>query len=149
MQTVVFGYAVDFDVDRVPTVVVDLDRSDESRDHARRVLADRTLRSPARWPASRRPTQALDAGRAAAVLVFPPGLERDLASQRPAEVQVLLDGTDPNRAMVASGAASATSARWASGSSASGSRRRGARRRPRWCWCRASSTTRGSRPPPT
>ena len=40
IQTVVFGFAVDFDVDRVPTVLVDQDRSDESRLHARRVLAD-------------------------------------------------------------------------------------------------------------
>ena len=43
IQTVVLGFAVDFDVDRVPTVVADQDRSDESRLHLRRVLADGTL----------------------------------------------------------------------------------------------------------
>jgi ABC-2 type transport system permease protein len=106
VQTVMFGFAVDFDVDRVPTALVDLDRSDESRLQARRVLADRTLRHAGDLPGVPEADLALDDGRAAAALVFPPGLARDLAAGRPAEVQLLLDGSDPNRAMVASGAAS-------------------------------------------
>lgn len=106
IQTVIFGFAVDFDVDRVPTVLVDQDRSDESQLHARRVLADQTLRFAGEAAGIGEADRALDDGRAAAVLVFTPGLARDLASQRPAEVQVLLDGSDPNRTMVASGAVS-------------------------------------------
>jgi ABC-2 type transport system permease protein len=104
IQTVVFGFAVDFDVDRVPTVLVDQDRSDQSQLHARRVLADQTLRFAGEAAGVPEADHALDDGSAAAALIFRPGLGRDLASQRPAEVQLLLDGTDPNRAMVASGA---------------------------------------------
>jgi ABC-2 type transport system permease protein len=106
IQTVIFGFAVDFDVDRVPTVVVDQDGSPESRRHARRLLADGTL---LRAGAARTPAGAeadLDAGRAAAAVILPGGLGADLAAARPAEVQVVLDGTDPNRATVASGAVS-------------------------------------------
>jgi ABC-2 type transport system permease protein len=106
VQTVIFGFAVDFDVDRVPTVLVDQDRSDQSRLHARRVLADRTLRFAGEVPGVPQADQALDDGAAAAALIFAPGLERDLAAQRPAQVQILLDGTDPNRALVAGSAAS-------------------------------------------
>jgi ABC-2 type transport system permease protein len=106
VQTVLFGFAVDFDVDRVPTMLVDQDRSDQGQFHARRVLADQTLRFAGDAAGVPEAEQALDDGRAAAALVFPPGLGRDLASQRPAEVQLLIDGTDPNRAMVASGAVS-------------------------------------------
>jgi ABC-2 type transport system permease protein len=106
VQTVIFGSAVDFDVDRVPTVVVDLDRSDVSRLHARRVLADGTLRRVGDAAAVSQAEHALDDGRAAAALVLPEGLAADLAAGRAAEVQVLLDGTDPNRAGVAGGAAS-------------------------------------------
>jgi ABC-2 type transport system permease protein len=106
IQTVIFGFAVDFDVDRVPTVLVDQDRSDESRLHARRVLADQTLRLVGEEAGVPEAERALDDGRAAAALVFTPGLADDLASQRPAEAQLLLDGGDPNRAMVASGAVS-------------------------------------------
>lgn len=106
VQTVVFGFAVDFDVDRVPTVVVDRDRSDASRDHARRLLADGTLRRVGERPSVAAAEADLDAGRAAAVVVLPEGLAGDLAAGRPVEVQVVLDGTDPNRASAAGGAAS-------------------------------------------
>jgi len=106
IQTVIFGFAVDFDVDRVPAVVVDGDRSAESRGHARRLLADGTL---LRSGAARSVAEAeheVDDGRAAAVVVLPRGLGADLLAGRAAEVQVILDGTDPNRATVASGAVS-------------------------------------------
>ncbi len=105
IQTMVFGFAVDFDVDRVATVVVDRDRSDVSRDHTRRLLADGTLRRVGERSGEPEAERALDDGSAAAVLVLPEGLAADLAAGRPAEVQVVLDGTDPNRATVAGAAA--------------------------------------------
>ena len=43
IQLGLFGLAVDFDVDRMPTVVVDHDQTDVSRQHLRQVLADGTL----------------------------------------------------------------------------------------------------------
>jgi ABC-2 type transport system permease protein len=104
IQTVVFGFAVDFDVDRVPTVVVDLDRSAESREHARRLLADGTLRRVGEAGSPVEAERAIDAGRASVALILPRGLGADLAAGRPAEVQVVLDGSDPNRATVAGGA---------------------------------------------
>ncbi len=106
VQTVMFGFAVDFDVDRVPTVVVDRDRTPESRLHARRLLADRTLLRAGTAGSAEEANRALDAGEAAAALILPPRLEADLAAGRPATVQVLIDGTDPNRASAAAGAAS-------------------------------------------
>ena len=43
IQLLVFGYAADFSVDHVPTVVVDEDRTSVSRGHLQRLLADGTL----------------------------------------------------------------------------------------------------------
>ena len=106
IQTVLFGFAVDFDVDEVPTVVVDRDGSAESRAHARRLLADGTLRRTGNAGAVPEAERAIDDGEAAAAVVLPPRFGADLLAGRPAEVQVILDGTDPNRATVASGAAS-------------------------------------------
>jgi ABC-2 type transport system permease protein len=106
LQTVVLGFAVDFDVDRVPTVVADQDRSIESRAHLRRVLADGTLLHAGDAPSAEEGTAALDRGTAAAVIVIPPRFGADVAAGRPAEVQVVLDGTDPTRANVAAGAVS-------------------------------------------
>jgi ABC-2 type transport system permease protein len=106
LQTIILGFAVDFDVDRVPTVVVDLDRSADSRTHARRLLADGTLLRVGTVPGTPEAERAVDDGRAAAAVILPARLGEDLLAGRPAEVQVVLDGTDPNRATVASGAAS-------------------------------------------
>lgn len=106
IQTIVFGFAVDFDVDQVPAVVVDLDATRESRAHASRLLADGTLvRADSAFSVPEAEAR-LDRGEAAAVVVIPHAFERDLLAGRPAEVQVVLDGTDPNRATVAAGAVS-------------------------------------------
>lgn len=106
IQTVVLGFAVNYDVDRVATVVVDRDGSAESRLHARRLLADGTLSRSASAGSAGEAEAAIDEGEAAAALILPERLGADLAAGRPAEVQVILDGTDPNRANVAGGAAS-------------------------------------------
>lgn len=106
VQTVVFGFAVSFDVDRVPTVVVDRDGTAESRGHARRMLADGTLLRTGTARGVGDAEREIDDGRAAAAVILPKGLEADLVAGRPAEVQVVLDGTDPNRATVAAGAVS-------------------------------------------
>jgi ABC-2 type transport system permease protein len=105
VQTILLGFAVDFDVDRVPTQVVDLDRSAQSREHARRLLADGTLLRLDDRSSVREAERDIDGGRAAAAMVLPSGFGADLAASRPAKVQVLLDGTDPNRAQMASAAA--------------------------------------------
>ena len=106
IQTVVFGFAVDFDVDRVETVVVDHDRSASSREDARRVLADGTLLRAGSAPDAASADREIDAGRAAAAIVVPRQQEADLLAGRRADLQVLLDGTDPNRSTVAGAAAS-------------------------------------------
>jgi ABC-2 type transport system permease protein len=106
VQTVIFGFAVNYDVDRVPTVVVDRDRTAESRHHTRRVLADGTLLRAGTAGSAAEADRALDEGRAAAALVLPPRFEADLAAGRPARVQVLLDGSDPTRANQAGAVAS-------------------------------------------
>ena len=106
LQTVVFGFAVDFQFDHVPTLVVDHDASVESRQHIRRLLADGTLRDAGHTTELGEVQRKLQTGDAAAALILPAALARDLAAQRPAEVQVILDGGDPNRAVVVAAAAS-------------------------------------------
>jgi ABC-2 type transport system permease protein len=145
IQTVVLGFAVDYDVDRVPTVVVDRDGSAESRLHARRLLADGTLLRSGSAPSAREAEAAIDAGEAVAAVILPERLGADLAAGRPAEVQVILDGTDPNRTTVASGAASRYFGRSARRSRAIDSPTAGRRPRRRSRSCRASPTTPASR----
>lgn len=106
VQTVVFGFAVNFDVDRVPTVVLDRDRTDVSREHLRRLLADGTLLRTGEVASAAEAERAVHLGRATAAVILPPRLAADLAAGRPAEVQVVQDGTDPNRSTVVAAAVS-------------------------------------------
>jgi ABC-2 type transport system permease protein len=106
IQSVLFGFAVDFEVDRVPTAVADSDRSPQSREHVRRLLADGTLRRAATARSAAEAGELIDRGDAAASVIIPPSFGSDLLAERPAEVQVVLDGSDPNRATVAAGAVS-------------------------------------------
>jgi ABC-2 type transport system permease protein len=104
LQLIVFGYAIDFKVDRLPTVIADLDRSPESREHARRLLADGTLLRVGGVDSAAEAEGALETGRASAAVILPTDFSRALARGETAEVQVLLDGTDPNRSNVAAAA---------------------------------------------
>jgi ABC-2 type transport system permease protein len=106
LQLILFGFAVDFTVDRVPTVIADQDRTPASREHARRLLADRTLERVGGTRSPEEAERALEQGTAAAAVILPARLEHDLARGESVEVQVLIDGADPNRATVASAAAS-------------------------------------------
>lgn len=106
LQLVVFGYAINLDVDRIPTVVCDQDRTPESRDLAQAFFADRTFQ---RGTDVLDPSQAQDAierGAAAAALVVSHGFALSVARADAPQVQVILDGTDVTLAQVASNAAS-------------------------------------------
>ena len=105
LQTIALGFAVDFNFENVPTLVVDRDQTWSSRTHARRLLADRTLKREPGGANVEAALETMEAGGAAAAVILPRGFERDLLADRPAEIQVLLDGTDPNRAVVVANAA--------------------------------------------
>jgi ABC-2 type transport system permease protein len=104
IQLGLFGWAVDFDVDRVPTVVVDHDQTEASRTHVQRILADGTLVRRMTTTSDREAETAIDAGEMAAALIVPPGFSRELARGGAAHLQVIVDGTDPNRSSIASAA---------------------------------------------
>ncbi|MBW2461747.1 MAG: ABC transporter permease [Deltaproteobacteria bacterium] len=104
IQLFLFGHAVNLDVDQVPTVVVDLDDTDTSREHIRRLLADGTLADAGRDRSVSRAERRLEVGTAAVVLVIERGFEDHVTRGRRATVQAILDGSDPNRANVAGAA---------------------------------------------
>lgn len=101
LQLALFGYALRFEVQDVPTRVVDLDGSVDSRRVSQQVLADTTLREAGRSYALGEALEALAQGDVEAVLLFLPGFGRDLLRGRTAHLQVIVDGSDPNRANLA------------------------------------------------
>jgi ABC-2 type transport system permease protein len=105
LQLVVFGYAINLDVDRVPTVVCDQDATPRSRDLVQQFFAGGTFRDQGRLHDPAAAQSALETGDAAVALVVPRGFSVRSARHDSPQVQVLVDGTDSTRAQVASNAA--------------------------------------------
>jgi ABC-2 type transport system permease protein len=98
VQLLVFGFAVNLDVDHARIAWMDMDRTPESRS-----LRDRFTGSGrfdiVSAPENEEDVQrALDRGEAQAVVRVPLGFARDTARGRATEVQILIDGTNSNTA---------------------------------------------------
>jgi ABC-2 type transport system permease protein len=88
-----FGYGVSFDLDRIPLVIADADRTEESRRLANAFTTAREFREVPCTTAE----EAQDLfrqGPALAALVIPRGYARDLARGEEGEAQLLVDGAD-------------------------------------------------------
>ncbi len=102
-----FGYALTLDVDRIPTVLYDLDRTPRSRDLADRFLSSQYFQLQAVAQNYAHLQKMLDTGQALMALVIPANFARDLEMSREVTIQVLMDGTDANTATIALGYANA------------------------------------------
>jgi ABC-2 type transport system permease protein len=102
-----FGYALTLDVDRIPTVLYDQDRTPRSRDLADRFLSSQYFQLKAAVQSYARLQEMLDTGQALMALVIPANFSRDLEMARDTTIQVLMDGTDANTATIALGYANA------------------------------------------
>lgn len=97
------GWALTMDVRHIPTAVVDRDNSPASRALLERFRQAESF-SLDFYPADEAELEALlDSGQASLGLVISPGFGRDLAARRPASLQVLVDGTQSNAALLSLG----------------------------------------------
>lgn len=102
IQLLLFGYAVNTDVRRTATFVVDHDQSAASREMVEALTASGFFQVTGRSERGADLVGALDRGDAVIGLEIPPGFSGDLAAGR-AAVQVLVDGSDSNTGLVAQG----------------------------------------------
>jgi ABC-2 type transport system permease protein len=103
LQLLLFGYAVNTDVRRIPIFVVDQDNTAESRFLVDALRAGDYLRIVGRSDRSADGTRALDRGTASAVIQIPPAFARRAKTGQGAGIQVLLDGTNSNTATIVQG----------------------------------------------
>jgi ABC-2 type transport system permease protein len=103
IQLVLFGYAVNTDVRRAATWIVDHDRTAESRYLEDAFTASGHFRVVGRSGDPHTLGRALDRGEAVVGLWIPRGFAADLKAGRAPAVQVLVDGTNSNTATVAQG----------------------------------------------
>lgn len=102
-----FGYALTLDVDRISTVLLDLDRSPQSRELADRFFQSRYFELSAYASHYAQVQEMLDRGEVLMGLVIPANFSRDLEGNRETTIQILMDGTDANTATIALGYAEA------------------------------------------
>ena len=102
-QLLIFGYAVNTDVRHASTVVVDEDRTADSRRLVDALTATGYFDVTQRAERPSDIARALDHGSALAGLDIPRGFSRDLEKGGPANVQLLVDGSTANTANVALG----------------------------------------------
>ena len=98
------GTAISLSVTDMPIVVQDLDQTPLSRRYVDAFRSSLTFRVVPLPPAAS-PETALASGRARAALIIPPHFARAVLRGTPAEVQLLVDATDTNTALLARGGA--------------------------------------------
>jgi ABC-2 type transport system permease protein len=107
VQLVVFGFAVNLDVDHTRIAWMDMDRTPLSRELRSRFEGSGRFDVVSQPENEEDVQRTLDRGEAQAVVRVLPEFERDVTRGRPTEVQVLIDGTNSNTAsLVASYAGS-------------------------------------------
>ena len=103
VQMLIYGYAATFEVYRVPTAVLDLDHSQESRELLSRFTSSGRFEVRAILDDRSQLRRAIDSEQATVALHIHPGFAELLRKGQTAPLQVILDGTNSNTALIALG----------------------------------------------
>jgi ABC-2 type transport system permease protein len=103
LMLLLFGYALSLDVDRIPTVVYDLDRTPLSESLIKDFRGSRYFQILDEVHGYAPIERGMDNRTALMGIVIPAEYSRDLAGGKEAQVQLLFDGSDSNTASIALG----------------------------------------------
>jgi ABC-2 type transport system permease protein len=103
IQMLIFGYAATFQIRHVPTAVLDLDHSQESRELISRFSATPYFDLRAQLTNREQIREMIDRGEATVALQIHPGFAARLRKGQTAPLEVILDGTNSNTALIALG----------------------------------------------
>jgi len=109
MLLFIFGYAITLDVNRIKTIVYDLDRSSLSRELIDKFRASGYFTMVDHVADQQEIDRYLDSGRALVAVSIPSDFSEKIRSGRNAPLQVIVDGSDSNTATIALGYVSAIS----------------------------------------
>jgi len=113
IQMLVFGYAATFEIYHVPTVVLDLDHSQESREFLSRFSSSPYFNVQRQLTDQRQIADSVDRGQATVAIELRAGFAENLRKGQAAPVQVVVDGTNSNTALIALGYINQIAARFA------------------------------------
>src|SRR6185369_11457648 len=94
VEMIAFGYALDTDVKHMATLVLNEDRTTESRQLIDQFVNTQTFRVVGEVHSVAELSAAIRQGKAYVGIQIPPGFTRDLRAGRTARVQVLIDGSN-------------------------------------------------------
>ena len=100
---ILFGYALSLDVDKVETVVVDYDKSALSRDFVRKIDASPYFHLAGYLDRAADAVSFLDRDAAKVAIIIGPDFMKNLQADREAQLQILIEGSDPNFAGIIRG----------------------------------------------
>lgn len=100
-MVLLFGYVITFDINDIPTAVLDQSRTSQSRDLADAFRSSGYFRITRTLGSDAEISPLLTRGTVRMVLVIPPDFAKHLAAAEPAPVQCLVDGGDANTASIA------------------------------------------------
>ena len=103
IQMLIFGYAATFEIHHVPTVVLDLDHSQESRELISRFSSSPYFDVQRQLTDYRQIGNLIDQGKATVGLEINAGFAQNLRKGQTAPLQVIVDATNSNTALIASG----------------------------------------------
>jgi ABC-2 type transport system permease protein len=103
IQMLVFGYAATYEIRHVPTVVVDLDHSQESRDLISLFTSSPYFDVEHELTSSRQIGDLIEQGKTTVGIEIDAGFAQKLRKGETAPVQVIVDATNSNTALIASG----------------------------------------------
>jgi ABC-2 type transport system permease protein len=103
IQMLVFGYAATFEIYHVPTVVLDLDHSQESRELISRFTSSPYFDVERELTDSRQLGDLVAQGKATVGLEIHAGFAQQLRKGQTVPLQVIVDATNSNTALLASG----------------------------------------------
>ncbi len=103
IQMLVFGYAATFEIYHVPTVVLDLDHSQESRELISRFTSSPYFDVQHQLTDYRQIGDLIDQGKATVGIEINAGFAQNLRKGQTAPLQVIVDATNSNTALIASG----------------------------------------------
>ena len=102
-EIVLCGWAITMEVRHIPTAVLDRDNSPTSRAMIERFEQSNNFHLDFYPSKEADVEQLLDSDRALLGIIIPPGLGRDVAAGKPVNIQVLVDGTQSNAALLSIG----------------------------------------------
>jgi ABC-type multidrug transport system permease subunit len=106
LQLTIFGFAIDFEVKQVSTVVADLDHSRASRELIQTLQNTQVLDVSLQASSAKEALELVRQGRAKVAIIVPPDYSRRLGTSRPPQIRAHVDGSDSTAANAARSALS-------------------------------------------